>query len=239
MDGSWMDHGWDVIIQSELAYSIGISRLIRSGIDGVSLPRRQVRPPLSFPPLSFPAPADRLNPTPPDDRTRPAVNQPPLTPRSPLSLLVCIHSHPRIDVLLASYWRHIGILLVSYGPHIGVILVSYWHPIGVLWVSLASYWRHIGVILASYWRHIGILWASYWRHIGILLASYGSHWRHIGVILASYWCHIGVLLASYWRPIGVILTRLIDVRLTRWRMNQPVDIDRGGIGLLKRTARIG
>ena len=178
MDGSWMDHGWDVIIQSELAYSIGISRLIRSGIDGVSLPRRQVRPPLSFPPLSFPAPADRLNPTPPDDRTRPAVNQPPLTPRSPLSLLVCIHSHPRIDVLLASYWRHIG-----------VILASYWCP--------------------------------------------------MGLILASYWCHIGVLLASYWRPIGVILTRLIDVRLTRWRMNQPVDIDRGGIGLLKRTARIG
>ena len=165
MDGSWMDHGWDVIIQSELAYSIGISRLIRSGIDGVSLPRRQVRPPLSFPPLSFPAPADRLNPTPPDDRTRPAVNQPPLTPRSPLSLLVCIHSHPRIDVLLASYWRHIGILLVSYGPHIGVILVSYWHPIGVLWVSLASYWRHIGVILVSYWRPIGVILASNWRHI--------------------------------------------------------------------------
>ena len=73
---------------------------------------------------------------------------------------------PGFEIIMGSFWDHVGTLLRYLSDSFGIIWGSFWDRFGI---ALGSFWDRFGFILGSFWDLFGIILGSLWDRFGIVL----------------------------------------------------------------------
>ena len=66
------------------------------------------------------------------------------------------------EIMLVSFWDHVGVMLWSVWGQFGVSLGSCWGHFGVMLGHFGSVWKHRRIILVSFWEQSGRFLKSFW-----------------------------------------------------------------------------